>query len=186
VTEGWKVLERAEVLDCSPWFKVTSETVLLEDGRTVVPDFYQIEAASFSMIFALTVERQVALVEQYKHAVGQRILELPAGYIEAGEDPLVGAKRELLEETGLQAPRWHSLGAFIKDGNRNCGTCHAYLALDAEQVADPDPGDLQVQTLRFFDLERLRAFWRSGRCLTLDSTAVMGLGLAVIDAQGEC
>ena len=46
---------------------------------------------------------------QYRHAANQFLWELPAGKIEAGEDPLEGAKRELAEETGYRAKKWKPL-----------------------------------------------------------------------------
>ncbi len=174
----WEVLERHKLLDRSPWLRVFSETVRLEDGLTVIPDFYRVDLPSYAIIFAVTVERQVALVEQYKHGVGQRILELPAGCIEAGEEPLTCAQRELLEEAGLEALDWRSLGVFTVDGNRGCGQAHAFLALDARRVSQPIPADLEQQQVRFYDLEHLRKLWKIGGCLTVSSVALIGLGLA--------
>jgi hypothetical protein len=43
--DRWEVLESRDLLDCSPWFTVRQETVRLEDGQTVIPDFYIIDAA---------------------------------------------------------------------------------------------------------------------------------------------
>lgn len=51
----------------------------------------------------------VVIERQYRHAAGQYLLEVPAGKLEAGETPLAGAKRELLEETGFRARRWRKL-----------------------------------------------------------------------------
>ena len=65
------------------------------------------------VILALNEENEIVLLEQYRHAVGQRILELPAGTLEPGEQPLDCAKRELLEETGYTAEVWQELGSLL-------------------------------------------------------------------------
>ena len=51
----------------------------------------------------------IVMERQYRHAANQYLLELPAGKLEAGEDPLAGAKRELAEETGYSAKKWKPL-----------------------------------------------------------------------------
>jgi ADP-ribose pyrophosphatase len=51
----------------------------------------------------------IVIERQYRHAANQFLWELPAGKLEAGEDPLAGAKRELEEETGYRAKKWKSL-----------------------------------------------------------------------------
>ncbi len=175
---GWETLKREELLNCSPWFRVYQEAIRLEDGQTVIPDFYMIDSAPYVIIFALTADGRVPLVEQYKHALKRRVLGLPAGSIEPGEEPLLSAKREFLEETGMEAPEWQSLGILITDGNRGSGICHAYLALQAVQVKKPDPGDLQELTLHLYTVDRLRAGLQSGEFPTLGSVAIIGLGLA--------
>ena len=54
---------------------------------------------------------EILLVRQYRYAAGEELLELPAGGLEPGEEPLAGAQRELAEETGLRAEVWEPLGA---------------------------------------------------------------------------
>lgn len=60
-------------------------------------------------IVALDDEECVTLIHQYRHPLGKRIWELPAGLIDLGEDPLASAKRELVEEVGLAAAEWSVL-----------------------------------------------------------------------------
>ena len=61
-------------------------------------------------IVALDDDDQVTLIHQYRHPLGRRIWELPAGLIDhLGEDPLESAKRELVEEVGLAAEHWSAL-----------------------------------------------------------------------------
>ena len=61
-------------------------------------------------IVALDDDDQVTLIHQYRHPLGRRIWELPAGLIDhLGEEPLSSAKRELVEEVGLAAEHWSVL-----------------------------------------------------------------------------
>jgi ADP-ribose pyrophosphatase len=55
----------------------------------------------------------ILLERQYRHAAAQYLYEIPAGSLEAGEDPLAGAKRELLEETGYKAKHWTKLVRYF-------------------------------------------------------------------------
>jgi ADP-ribose pyrophosphatase len=55
----------------------------------------------------------ILLERQYRHAAAQYLYEIPAGSLDPGEDPLAGAKRELLEETGYKAKHWSKLVRFF-------------------------------------------------------------------------
>ncbi len=182
--DRWTLLERCEILDCSPWFKVFRDKVRLEDSKTIVPDFYLIEATSCVSIFALTVDHQVVLIEHYRYAVGRRVLDLPGGGIDADENPLDTAQRELREETGFEAQEWHPLGVFTVDGNRGYGQVFAFLALTAVRKAAPDTDDLGRQAVRLYTPSRLRTVWQAGNIPVLTAAATIGLGLAHLEARG--
>ena len=64
------------------------------------------------VIVAVDAEENVALVRQLREATRKQLLELPAGTLEPGEDPLVTAKRELAEETGLTGGEWCEVTKF--------------------------------------------------------------------------
>jgi len=174
MTDGWEVLAEKELLDSSPWIKVVAETIRLEDGETVVDDFYRVDL--------LTPDRQVVLVEQYRHTFRRQIVGLPAGIEKPGEDILETARRELKEETGCESPEWYPIGIFAMDANRGCGWAHAFLALDAVQVIAPSPDDLQYQVVHHFSLEQLRDFWLTGDCPNAPMAAIIGLGLSLIES----
>ena len=55
----------------------------------------------------------VVMERQYRHAAKEYLLEVPAGKMEEGENPLAGAKRELLEETGFKAKRWRKMARYF-------------------------------------------------------------------------
>lgn len=183
-SRGWDVLAEQELINCPPWVRVVKETLRLEDGQTVITDFYRVDLPDFVVVFALTTDRRVALVRQYRRALGRPVLELPAGAVADGEDPLLAAQRELREETGLRAAQWQPLGALTVDPNRGCGLAHAYLALDAELTAQRVDVDLDPQTVHFYTLDELREFWLSGECAVMGSAAVIGIGLARLEMMG--
>jgi ADP-ribose pyrophosphatase len=101
-------------------------------------------------IVAVDRERRLWLVRQLREAVRKEVLELPAGRIEEGEDPLASAKRELKEECGLEGGEWCELGAFYASPGFTDERIVVFAAEELE-VGDPDPDedeDLHVERWR--------------------------------------
>jgi ADP-ribose pyrophosphatase len=71
-----------------------------------------VEHAGAVAIVAVDADGMVALVRQRREAARKHLLELPAGTLEDGEQPLESARRELQEETGLTGGTWRELAAF--------------------------------------------------------------------------
>lgn len=63
-------------------------------------------------VLAVTDEGKILMVEQFRKPLEKTIIEIPAGKLEKGEDPLECAKRELLEETGYSCEKIESIGSF--------------------------------------------------------------------------
>lgn len=95
-------------------------------------------------IVALDDDEQVTLIHQYRHPLGRRIWELPAGLIdELGEDPVATAKRELVEEVGLAAENWSVLVDVAASPGFTDEVVRVYLAtglsvVDREQLGDEE------------------------------------------------
>ena len=140
--QPWEVIKTHEVYSANPWVKVTVQEIRLPDGR-VVPDYHQIKLQDYVMIFAQAPDGRILIERQYKHAVGKVTLTLPAGTLEAGEDPMTAAKRELLEETGYTSDDWQALGTFIPHGSYGCGQASPFIARNIQKVAEPNSGDLE-------------------------------------------
>jgi len=77
---------------------------------------------------ALDDQQRVVLVRQYRHAVRDLVIEVPAGKLEGDEDPLEGARRELREETGFRAGRFERLGSFYPAPAWSTEFVYLYLA----------------------------------------------------------
>jgi ADP-ribose pyrophosphatase len=180
----WTTRSRERLFDGRPWLTVYGDEVELPDGRTVA-GFYSIDMPDHAIIVALTGDQQVVVELNYKHGPRQVCVNLPAGYLEPGEDPLEAAKRELLEETGYVAEDWSFLGAFAEDGNRGCGRAHIYLATGARRVAEPASGDLEEMVIELMTLPELFEASRRGETPVLGIVAALGLAAEALRGEGR-
>ena len=144
--QPWKTRSRRTILDYSKFLTVEEHSVELPDG-TLIEDWPWLITPDFVNVLALTEDNTALCFRQVKYAIEGTSLAVVGGYIEPGEDPLDAVKRELLEETGYQAPTWTPLGRFAVDANRGAGTAYAFLAQGARPVAEIDADDLEEQEL---------------------------------------
>ena len=84
---------------------VRRDTVRLPNGQTALRE-YVVHPGAVAII-PLLADGQVVLERQFRYPLRREFIEFPAGKLEAGEDPLICGKRELAEETGYVADRWH-------------------------------------------------------------------------------
>lgn len=118
------------------WLRLRSDTVQLPNGTVLTP-FHTLEVPNSVNVIAITAQNSIVLISQYRHAVRQVSLEIPAGNIDAGETPMDAAKRELLEETGFAGGQWHPLGATFPFSSRLNSTVYGFLALGVERERAP-------------------------------------------------
>lgn len=105
-----QVVESAAVFTGAVW-DVVRERFVLGDEE-IVREFVQHPGAVAALVE--DAQERVLLIKQYRHPIGYREWELPAGLLDIdGEDPLEAAKRELAEETDLQAAEWEPLCEFF-------------------------------------------------------------------------
>jgi ADP-ribose pyrophosphatase len=98
-----------------PLFRVYTDEIV-ENGRKVTRDVVRHNGSVVILAIDDTKSKRdpmVVMERQYRHAAKEYLLEVPAGKMEEGEDPLAGAKRELLEETGFKAKRWRKMARYF-------------------------------------------------------------------------
>ncbi len=126
-----------------------------------------------AVIAAVNERDEILLIEGYRLAVEQPVLELPAGKIEVGDTPLAGAQRELLEETGLVASNWENLGTTFGAQGASDWTCHFFLATDLKQVEDSREAH-ETHTLQWTPLETCWLWVEEGKiCNNFSIVGVM-------------
>jgi ADP-ribose pyrophosphatase len=170
----WKVRSSTRVVD-SPYLHIRRDEVELPDG-TVLGDYFVRESSGFTIVFAVTADREAVLIQEYRYGIDGMLLECPAGSLNPGEDPLTCAKRELREETGYEAPRWEKLFALPSEPARSNAIMHAYLALDAVATASQqlDRSEHIEPILHpLADLERLMRTTRERSATSVGSTTTL-------------
>ena len=125
---------------------VHRDQVSLPDGSASVREI--VEHSGGVAVIPVEEDGTVWCVRQYRYAFGTHLLEVPAGKLEDGEDPLNCAVRELGEETGFTAEKFTFLGALLPSPGYCRETLHIYLATGLK------PGKAHLDEGEFLDVER--------------------------------
>ncbi|GAB3591847.1 ADP-ribose pyrophosphatase [Corynebacterium faecale] len=163
----------SELLIQSPILAVRKDTLIMPGGgkatREIVEHFGAVAIVAFD-------GENIALVRQYRHCVQDRLWELPAGLLDiADEDALTGARRELVEEAGLEAGDWSVLTDLITSPGFCDEAVRVYLARDLTRVEQPPAdGDEEADmTMQWFPLTTARDMVFSGGIV--NSIAIAGI-----------
>ncbi len=160
----WKVLSSKRIVD-TPYLKIRCEQIEVPDG-SIVADYYIIENRGWVGVVPMTADGHFLLNLQYKHGIGQEVLEFSAGSIDPHEiEPLETAHRELMEETGYSfADENVELLAHMYANPTGAVTeIWWYLARDIRLTGVPKDDPLEVIETMLVTPAELLALIHSGR-----------------------
>jgi len=134
-------------------FALRADEVRMPGGNTARREV--VEHFGAVAILAMDEKNNVMLVYQYRHPLGRRLWELPAGLLDlGGEPPHLTAARELKEEAGLAAATWHTLVDLDTAPGFSDESVRVYLATGLTDVGRPHAHDEEADlTLKWFPLE---------------------------------
>ncbi|PPQ31930.1 hypothetical protein CCR94_07760 [Rhodoblastus sphagnicola] len=141
MTTKWRTLkERIVVKD--RWIDLRAEKCETPSGALLDP-FYTLHLPDLVFVVALTSNEEVVLVREYRHGIKETVLNLPGGAIEPGESPIAAAKRELAEEAGFTATRWHQVAKVAADVGRQNNNIYIFIATGAscDAIRNLDTGE---------------------------------------------
>ena len=163
----------SETLHVGKIFALRADEVRMPGGTTARREV--VEHFGAVAVVALDESNNVAMVYQYRHAVGQRLWELPAGLLDMGaEPPEQSAARELEEEAGLQARDWGVLVDVVSAPGFSDECVRVYLATGLTQIDRPDAHDEEADLkLEWFPLADAVELVLGGKIV--NSLAVAGI-----------
>jgi nudix-type nucleoside diphosphatase (YffH/AdpP family) len=159
---------------------VRLDEVRLEDGHVTRQEV--VEHRDSMTVVALDSENRLVLVKQYRHAVGEELLETPAGSVDEGETAEQSVNRELAEETGLCAHEVVKLGSFYLAPGWATEHMHVYLARNLyESAADADE-DERIEVVRL-PIPEWEAKIAAGEIRDAKSIAAWHMAVRVLDVR---
>jgi len=128
---------------------LTTDQVILPNGREA--ELEVVHHPGGAAVVALDSTQRVCLLRQYRYVTDGWVWELPAGKLEPNEPPLVTAQRELIEEAGVRALRWESLGASLSSPGIFAEVIHLFRAreLEADSTAHEHSEVIEVHWVPF-------------------------------------
>ena len=148
----WEVITSSVAVD-TPWLRLRRDTCRLPDGQ-IVEDFYVLEENDVGIVFALTADQRLVMVEQYRHSLGKMCLELPGGLFEQRHgDAKEEARREFIEETGYDAASYQLVGKLAPNPTRMSSYFHIFLATDAYPAHDQNLDAIEDIRIRLIPID---------------------------------
>ena len=140
--EPWTVTASSVLVE-DKWVRLRADECTTSDGKTIAP-YYVFDYPSWVTVFPVTKQGELVLVRQYRHGLGEVLLELPCGGYEANEvDSVVAAARELSEETGYTGKSFDEIASFSPNPANHSNLSHVVICTDLERTQEQrlDPGE---------------------------------------------
>jgi len=177
-TAAGAAMERAVVLSSKvvyqgPLFRVLHDRLIEPGGRENERDVIRHNGSVVILAIDNSKSKKdpwIVMERQYRHAANQFLWELPAGKIDAGEEPLAGAKRELAEETGYRAKKWRPLVEYYASPGFLGEAMKVFLAegLEAGAAQPEDDEDIELRLVKLSEVLKMikKGAIRDGKTLT--------------------
>lgn len=163
----WKIISEEDISP-SKWFPLFKQSVEIHNGK-IIDDFYVSKLGDVSMVIAITKEKKLLLVKQYKHGYGDFTLEFPAGRIQTASTPLDGAKAELKEETGFTAKTYIELGYVVPLPTKDPSRIYGFIATDLTDTNEKQLDVTEMTEVVYLSVEEIDYKINNGEIIGSDT-----------------
>lgn len=141
IDRGWEVHPDRTVLETPVVTIKAGPVVCKRSGKK--KDLYLFDFPDWVNVVALTPEKEILLIRQYRYGSKRMELEIPGGMMNPDEQPIEAGCRELLEETGFAGKNPQMIGRVCPNPAIQRNYCHTILVEDAVRVAEPSFDDME-------------------------------------------
>ena len=151
---NWKKLS-SQYISNHIYFTARKDICQMPDG-TIVDPYFVVEMPESVCAMALTQNKEVILVKQYRHPIETSILELPGGFVDKGEKSEMAVERELQEETGYHFTNFYCLGKTAANPGVLNNFTTLYLATGSKKVAEQQLDSNEEIEIKLFHLDDVK------------------------------
>ncbi len=142
----WKTLS-SKIIYTHPYIMLIEDEIILPNGKkTIWLKYYERTGKSVTII-CQNNRGKILVQKEYSYPIRKKIYQFPGGYIKVDEDPIIGAKNELLEETGFIPSSLTHLGYYFANDRRSDSKVYVFLAKDLNKgnmQRDPEEEDNEL------------------------------------------
>ena len=178
---NWKVLS-SEYISKHQYFTARRDRCERPDGQ-IIEAYYVVELPLTACALALTEDNQVIMARQYRHPIGQTILEIPGGFVDENEDPEKGIARELLEETGYEFSSYEYVGKIAANPGVLQSFTNLYLAKGGKKVSAQHLDANEEIEVVLVPLDELRRMLRDNEIVQALHVCCLMYALQKLDAS---
>jgi len=149
----WTTVKKNVIFQNDFGYIIRNDDVVTPSGKS--GKFLVINHSDFVVIVAMTHDKKIVMVRQWRYAKEQECLELPAGSINEGEEILTAAKRELQEETGYISDNWQEIKSYFSGLNTMKIKGHVFLANDIVQSGESHNDETENITVETYTYPEL-------------------------------
>ncbi|MBD2435338.1 NUDIX hydrolase [Nostoc sp. FACHB-110] len=176
----WKILESNMVLN-HRWCQVRQDTIELPNGK-IIDDYFVSIKPEIAIILPITINKEIVFVRQYRHAVADFFIELPAGHFDPTQESAeTAAIRELQEETGYLAQQVKEVATFYDKPSKDTNRIHLFLAENVIKVGDQNLDITEEIEVILIPVESVFEKITQGEISVSGTIASLFLGLQLIN-----
>ncbi len=151
--KAWTRKGSEQIADCRIFTLNESLSVSPETGDD--HSFYVMETADWVNVVPVTASNEIVCIRQFRHGTQEITLEIPGGMVDPGEEPVVAAARECLEETGFETKELVSLGVLRPNPAVFNNRLHTFVAPNARPAADISNTSTEQTEVQLIPMEQI-------------------------------
>jgi ADP-ribose pyrophosphatase len=174
ILKKWELIRKKEIFK-SKWLSLYNNTYKLPDGN-IGEDYFHLDRPNYVLIIAIDEKNRLIVEKNYRRGVDDFVYELPAGWIDDGEDANQAAKRELQEETGYIVENVEILGhVYPQPAFSSMEADVVLVKIKNKNKGNQDLGHDENIDFELIDLEKVRGMIKKGKIKDMGFLSAVGL-----------